>query len=93
MTAPRELVKIGVAVLGDGSHPPYYFRIHPSYNNSFHLFKAFLGKEKFIEVEDFEGTVSDLFDFQSLQLWNKGMADLSSSWETVVVNGGENIVD
>lgn len=74
-------------------HPPYSPDIAPSDYHLFRPLKASLAKKKFAKVDDVVRAVSDFFDSQSAQFWEKGIADLPSRWTTVVANDGDYIVD
>ena len=74
-------------------HPPYSPDIAPSDYHLFRPLKAFLAKKKFTKLEDVGRAVSDFFDSQSPQFWEKGIADLPIRWDIVVANDGDYIVE
>lgn len=68
-------------------HPLYYPDIVLLKITYFFLL-AFLAKKRLSKIKDFVGVASDFSDSKPPWFWEKGTADLSSRWKTVVSNGG-----
>ncbi|KAK6730298.1 hypothetical protein RB195_007017 [Necator americanus] len=58
--------------------------IAPSDYQLFELFKAFVAKKIFTKFEEVKQAISDFFDSQSPQFWEKGIADLHISADECV---------
>lgn len=57
------------------------------------LLKAFLAKTTITKIKIVERVVSEFFDSQSHQFWEKGIAHLPIKWHTVVTKGRDYIVE
>lgn len=76
----------------DTAHPSSFSYIVPSDNYLFRQIRAFLAKTKFTKLQDVERTVSDFFDSQSSQLWEKGIAGQPTRCEIIVTKRVEVIM-
>ncbi|KAK6735497.1 hypothetical protein RB195_018610 [Necator americanus] len=74
------------------SHPPYSPDLARSDYHLFRPLKAFLAKKIFTKFEEVEPEVSDFFDSQPLQFWEKGITDLPNRWDIVAINNGDYII-